>query len=159
MRNESHPLYNTWNHIQRRCYSPKNPHYKWYGARGISLYPEWRETRRGRGAGDAFRRFAAWVDENLGKRPDGLTLDRIDVNGNYEPGNLRWATPSEQCLNRRPYTHKDRAHKYAKRTGANGTLWASAFKLKGKQHYVGCFGTAEEASLAARKARAKLLLG
>lgn len=156
MNNESHPLYNTWKHIQRRCYSESSPHYRWYGARGISLFEEWRETKRGRGAGQAFRRFAAWVEENLGQRPEGLTLDRIDVNGNYEPGNLRWATSSEQSFNRRPYTQKEKPLKYACRTKSG---WSAVFKLKGVTHYAGHFDTPEKASAAARAARERLLLG
>ena len=102
MVNREHPLYGTWKHIRNRCTNPRNKDFKYYGARGIELYPEWAVSRKGRGSGSGFRAFAAWIEENLGPRPDDHTLDRVDVNGNYEPGNLRWADDQTQSLNRRP---------------------------------------------------------
>jgi hypothetical protein len=92
-----HPLYQTWQNIKQRCHNPGNPYYRWYGARGISMCPAWR---------DDCRAFLSWVDDNLGARPEGCTLDRIEVNGDYEPGNLRWATYAEQVSNRRPMANK-----------------------------------------------------
>lgn len=56
------------------------------------MHEEWRSD---------FRAFSAWIEENLGGRPDGHSLDRIDNDGNYEPGNLRWATKSQQSSNKR----------------------------------------------------------
>lgn len=156
MTNEKHPLYHTWKNIRRRCFDPKCPNFQYYGERGITMYPEWVTTKRGRASGEAFRRFAAWVDQELGPRPEGCSIDRIDTDGNYEPGNLRWATPSEQCFNRRPYTHKEKPLKYAQRTKSG---WAATFKLKGTRHYVGHFDSPEKASTAARAARENLLLG
>lgn len=86
-----HPLYTRWMRIRRRCYSPQAHNYKYYGGRGIGMCAEWR---------DDFPAFAAWIDANLGPRPSSKTLDRIDNDGNYEPGNVRWATQAEQNANK-----------------------------------------------------------
>lgn len=85
------PLYNVLNTAHRRCENPNCYDYKWYGARGISVCEEWSMSN--------FLAFEKWAIEN-GYQP-GLTLDRIDVNGNYEPSNCRWITIQEQQKNRR----------------------------------------------------------
>ncbi len=90
---DRHPLYGTWKNIKSRCYDPKANNYRWYGGAGVSVYEPWRTNA---GA------FIDWIEANLGAKPEGCTLDRIDPFGDYEPGNLRWATHSEQRRNRRP---------------------------------------------------------
>jgi hypothetical protein len=86
----SHPLYDTWWNMMRRCENEQHKGFRRYGGRGISVCPEWRGTAA----------FITWIESNLGPRPEGMSLDRIDNDGNYEPGNVRWATRSEQNLNR-----------------------------------------------------------
>lgn len=80
--------YNSWVAMRQRCHSPNATKYARYGGRGITVCDRWRES---------FDNFLA----DMGPRPEGCTLDRLNPVGNYEPGNCRWATPYEQWLNRR----------------------------------------------------------
>lgn len=83
-------LYRIWQHMKYRCSnSPSNDHYGNYAARGITVCDEW--------AND-YSTFAEWARQN--GYSDELTIDRIDVNGNYEPSNCRWATIAEQSRNK-----------------------------------------------------------
>lgn len=84
------PEYKAWLHAKARCENPKDKKYKHYGARGIKMCEEWRND------------FAAFY-AHIGVRPPGMTLDRIEVNGHYEPGNVRWADHFTQARNRRPF--------------------------------------------------------
>lgn len=79
--------YETWCKMISRCTSPSAVQYKHYGKRGISVCPRW----------EKFENFLA----DMGTRPAGTTLDRINNDGNYEPSNCRWATQSEQTNNTR----------------------------------------------------------
>lgn len=85
-------IYTVWASIKQRVMNPNCEAYKNYGGRGITLYEDW--------IGD-FSKFEEYVRVNLGNRPDGYSLDRIDNDGNYEPGNLRWANRETQSKNRR----------------------------------------------------------
>jgi hypothetical protein len=82
-------LYRIWCHMIGRCQSPKDSHYKYYGGRGISVCDEWRND---------FSAFFQWAMANGYKT--NLTLDRKNVNGNYEPSNCKWSTWKQQSNNR-----------------------------------------------------------
>ncbi len=84
--------YLLWYGIKDRCLNPKNPKFADYGGRGIKVYEPWIDDLVG---------FIKYIHNTLGPRPEGMTLDRQNNNGHYEPGNLRWATRSQQSYNRR----------------------------------------------------------
>lgn len=83
-------LFDVWCSMRSRCENRKNKSYKWYGAKGVRVFDEWIGK-------DGFQNFYNWSIKNGYK--DGLSIDRIDFNGNYEPLNCRWTTPKKQCNN------------------------------------------------------------
>lgn len=85
-----HYLYQTWATMKQRCYNPKAFKYPHYGARGIKVCERWLKS---------FPNFL----EDMGDRPKGHTLSRINNDKDYEPNNCEWQTHSDQNRNRRPY--------------------------------------------------------
>lgn len=82
------PEYNSWQAMRSRCNNPNHMAFKNYGGRGIKVCPEWQSS------------FEAFL-RDMGNRPEGTTLDRINTGGSYEPHNCKWSTWVEQQNNRR----------------------------------------------------------
>lgn len=82
------PGYRSWTSMRQRCSNPNHPNYLRYGGRGISVCPEW----------DCFEKFM----RDMGARPKGGSIDRIDTNGDYTPDNCKWSSAAEQSRNRNP---------------------------------------------------------
>jgi hypothetical protein len=86
--NGKSPTYTSWYAMIRRCTNPNHDYYYLYGGRGINVCERWRNS------------FIAFLAD-MGERPDGMTLDRVNSDGDYTPDNCRWANNSQQILNRR----------------------------------------------------------
>lgn len=106
-------LYHIWKSIRERCNTPTSTIYKNYGGRGISICKQW----------DDFKVFREWALTH--GYNDSLTIDRIDVNGNYEPNNCRWATYKKQANNKRN-------NRYIEYQGQVKTMteWAELYNIK-----------------------------
>lgn len=130
--------YKIWGHIKERCFKPSSAAYRHYGGRGITMYEPWIND---------FMAFYNYV----GKRPSPEhTIDRINVDGNYEPGNIKWSTRKEQANNKRPRTW------VSNKTGYIGVYKQGDEWRAGLNVSLGVFDTPEKAALAYNKAITKL---
>lgn len=94
-------LYRLWVSIKQRCFNPRCESYRYYGERGITMYEGWVAS---------FECFERDVLAEIGPHPGkGWSIDRINNDGDYRPGNLRWATPSEQLRNQRRHRRVEAA--------------------------------------------------
>lgn len=129
------PLYSTWSSIKQRCENKDNKHYPYYGGRGIKVCKRW---------SDSYELF----EKDVGKKPSPKhSLDRINNDGDYEPGNVRWADRTVQMLNRRKVSKT--------KSGVVGVLWDKRDKIwiakigvYGKSITIGYYRNLEDAILA-----------
>lgn len=127
MRNiTEHPYYITWQSIKRRCYNTNTRDYKYYGGRGITVCDDWLWDSRA---------FCDYMD-TLPPRQPGESIDRIDTNGNYSPGNVRWQCQADQIRNRRPFTRvsiNSHGYKWVTQRAGTTTYWGR-FSSKGTSY-------------------------
>ena len=142
LRNHLH--YARWKAMNQRCSDASAPAYERYGARGITVCPEW--TRL---AGP--QAFCEWADSTY---TEGLQLDRINNDAGYSPDNCRWVTPSDNQVNQRP-TRKKSSTLPTGVYNSPGNRFAACIQRQRKKHYLGTFATPDEASKAYQNARMK----
>lgn len=123
--------YSAWQSMIQRCTNPSSISYKYYGALGITVCDRWLNS------------FEAFY-EDMGERPKGMSLDRIDVNGNYCPENCRWVIPNIQT-----YNQNQRCDNTSGTSGvyfnANNGRWYAEITIKGKKVHLGSFLNIEDA--------------
>lgn len=131
-----HPMYGGWRSMMNRCHRPEDKDFANYGGRGIVVCPEWRR----------FVPFVRWIEANIGMKPEGNTLDRIDLDGSYQPGNVRWATISQQGANTRARvaTSKYKGVSLIRSSGK----WGAWIRANGKSQTLGRYTTEQEAARA-----------
>ena len=131
----THALYRVWYGMKSRCYNKNFTDFKNYGGRGIRVCDRWR------------RNFNAFI-EDMGERPEGTTLDRIDNNGDYEPANCKWSTYREQNMNMRK--RKGTSSQYRGVCWCKASRnWRAAYRNKnGKSTYLGTFKNEKIAAVA-----------
>lgn len=140
------PTYSSWRSMIKRCLNKKHPSFKKYGAQGVTVCGRWRT-------------YAFFVLD-MGERPQGMTLDRIDNTKGYQPDNCRWATTTQQALNRRMLKTNTtgfigvwldkRCAKAAVRP------WRAGISFRDKTIHLGSFASAVEAARARDAAAVEL---
>ena len=135
-------LYHVYTKMKGRCNNPKDKKYAYYGGRGIKVCEQWQENPQV---------FIQWALNNGYK--EGLSIDRIDVNGNYEPDNCRWTDAETQCLNQRIRKDNKTGHKGI--YFSNGTYKVQLRRNK-KRYYFGSYKTLEEAVSVLYEAKAMI---
>ena len=128
-----HRLYDTWRDMKGRCYNPKSTNYTDYGGRGIKVCDRWLDIKN-------------FIEDMYPSYQEGLTLDRIDVNGNYEPDNCRWTTKEVQNRNNRQL-------RITNTSGFRGVSWytptkkwVASIRVNTKSKNLGYYSTALEAA-------------
>lgn len=136
-------LYHIWVGIKTRCFYPNHDAYKNYGGRGVTMCEEWKNS---------FVSFKSWAIEN--GYSDNLTIDRINVDGNYCPENCRWVSMSFQEFNKRISKRNTSGH-----TGVSfkkkDKRWIAYIVVQGKHHHLGSFLCIEDAITARETAEKK----
>lgn len=131
----NHKLYNTWYLMIYRCTNPKSKNYKNYGDRGITVCERWNN-------------FISFLQDMENSYKDNLTLDRIDVNGNYEPLNCRWANKTTQNRNTRILQTNNTSGYRGVYFNKKSNSWKSQISINNRQRSLGYFKTALDGALA-----------
>lgn len=131
----NHILYTTWYNMLQRCYNSNSKAYKYYGERGITVCERWHLTEN-------------FIEDMFPTFEEGLSLDRIDVDGNYEPNNCRWVTKNVQARNKRLLRDDNTS-------GFRGVYWHKAnnkwvvqITINSKKVHLGYFNTAIDGAIA-----------
>ena len=128
-----HRMYKTWSNMIHRCSDPNFKQYEDYGGRGITVYSEWQDIRN----------FIDWV-ENLSNWEEGLTLDRIDTNGNYSPDNCTFSNRNIQSINQRMQSNNTSGF-----TGVSwdkkANKWRARVQIFKREKLIGYFHNIEDA--------------
>lgn len=121
----NHPVYDCWVAMKARCNKPHHPSYKHYGGRGIGVCKQWQ----------SFDRFLA----DMGVPAPGLTLDRIDVDGDYSPSSCRWVTIQQQQKNKRNSRQHVGVSVDPKYVNSPKKKWRAEIRYLGVRYYLGLF--------------------
>lgn len=135
------PEYISYNSMVTRCTNPKHSKYDYYGGAGVTICDRWLEP-----SGKGFLNFL----EDMGERPDGLTLDRIDGALGYYKGNCRWSSRTIQMYNQEKKKPRNATSKYRGVSFFKNRVmkWCARICIGGKTIWGGCYSTQEEAALA-----------
>lgn len=131
----SHRLYNVWTNMIKRCNNIENTNYKSYGARGITVCDRWLDINN-------------FIEDMYPTFEDGLTLDRIDVNGNYEKDNCRWATIVTQNRNTQRINKINTSGYRGVSWHKKNKKWRTQIIVNNKNIHIGCYVNAIDGALA-----------
>jgi hypothetical protein len=135
-------MYDSWVSMIQRCTNPNSPAFEKYGKCGISVCERWLSS---------FKNFL----EDMGERPEGTSIDRIDPTGNYEPSNCRWANKTEQMYNQN-LRNNNTSGKSGVYFREDRNKWYARISKERKHYHLGHFDTFEEAVAAREKAELEL---
>lgn len=133
-------LYNVWREMNRRCYSKNNCNYHKYGKKGIRVYDEW--LRNCDGGKDGYKNFKKWAMSN--GYADGLTIDRINPCGNYEPNNCRWTDYEHQNV-KLMIREKNTSGYVGISRAKSDNIWRARISVNGKPRCIGQFKNKKDA--------------
>lgn len=122
----NHRLYGTWYMMMQRCNNPKHKYYKDYGGRGIKICSEWLDINN-------------FINDMYPTFKDGLSIDRIDGNGNYEPNNCRWVTQTIQTRNTRKLRNTNKSGYRGVSYFKRDDKWKAQIRVDSKVINLGCF--------------------
>lgn len=136
-------IYDVYNSMKARCYNTANAAYSYYGGSGVKVCDRWLE-----GNGVGFLNFV----EDMGEKPSPtFSVDRIDPDGDYSPGNCRWASKHTQAVNQR-LKESNKSGKTGVAWDTKGKAWRAYISVEGKRVFLGTFHDKEEAIVARQNA-------